>query len=60
MLYLGVLKNRLKMIIPALFLYIGKNLYISDVFKVDELIDGDFDLLAGTAWFFAMKGLIKD
>ena len=34
-----------------------KNLYISDVFKVDELIDGDFDLLAGTAWFFANERL---
>ena len=28
-----------------------ENLYISDVFKVDELIDGNFDLLAGTHGF---------
>ena len=39
------------------FLYIGKKFIHSDVFKVDELIDGDFDLLAGTAWFFANERL---
>ncbi len=31
--------------------------FIVDLFKVDELIDGDFDLLAGTAWFFANERL---
>ena len=30
---------------------------IEDLFKVDDLINGDYQLLAGTAWFFANEKL---